>query len=43
MKIEALGTGCASCKTLYENVMKTVEMGYKDAKVVKVEEKRGMF
>ena len=38
MKIEVLGTGCAKCKTLYENVMKAVEMSGKVAEVVKVEE-----
>ncbi len=38
MKIEVLGTGCAKCKTLYENVKKAVEMSGKEAEVVKVEE-----
>ncbi|AAR36348.2 TM0996/MTH895 family glutaredoxin-like protein [Geobacter sulfurreducens] len=38
MKIEVLGTGCAKCKTLYENVQKAVEMSGKEAEVVKVEE-----
>lgn len=38
MKIEVLGTGCAKCKTLYENVKKAVEESGKDAEVVKVED-----
>ncbi len=38
MKIEVLGTGCAKCKTLYENVKKAVEMSGKEAEVVKVED-----
>lgn len=38
MKIEVLGTGCAKCKTLYENVKKAVEMSGKEVEVVKVEE-----
>ncbi|GAB4295710.1 MAG: thioredoxin family protein [Desulfuromonadia bacterium] len=38
MKIEVLGTGCAKCKTLYENVKKAVEESGKDAELVKVEE-----
>ena len=38
MKIEVLGTGCAKCKTLYENVKKAVEEAGKDAEVVKVED-----
>ena len=38
MKIEILGTGCAKCKTLYENVKKAVEESGKSAEVVKVEE-----
>lgn len=38
MKIEVLGTGCAKCKTLYENVKKAVEESGKDAEIVKVEE-----
>lgn len=33
-----LGTGCAKCKTLYENVKKAVEESGKDAEVVKVED-----
>ena len=38
MKIEVLGTGCAKCKTLYENVKKAVEESGKTAEVLKVEE-----
>ena len=38
MKIEVLGTGCAKCKTLYENAKKAVEESGKTAEVVKIEE-----
>ena len=38
MKIEILGTGCAKCKTLYENVKKAVDESGKTAEIVKVEE-----
>jgi len=38
MKIEILGTGCAKCKTLYENTKKALEESGKIAEVVKVEE-----
>ena len=38
MKIEILGTGCAKCKTLYENVKKALEESGKTAEVVKVED-----
>jgi len=38
MKIEVLGTGCAKCKTLYENTNKALEEGGKSAEVVKVED-----
>lgn len=38
MKIEVLGTGCAKCKSLYENTMKTLEESVTVAEVVKVEE-----
>lgn len=38
MKIEVLGTGCAKCKTLYENVNKALEESGKSAEVGKVEE-----
>lgn len=38
MKIEVLGTGCAKCKTLYENTKKALEESGKSAEVVKVED-----
>ena len=38
MKIEILGTGCAKCKTLYENVQKAVAESGKSAEVTKVED-----
>lgn len=38
MKIEVLGTGCAKCKTLYENVTKALKESGKSAEVVKVED-----
>jgi small redox-active disulfide protein 2 len=38
MKLEVLGTGCAKCKTLHENVKKAVELAGKAAEVVKVED-----
>lgn len=38
MKIEVLGTGCAKCKSLYENVQKALEESGKSAEVVKVED-----
>jgi small redox-active disulfide protein 2 len=38
MKIEILGTGCAKCKTLYENTKKALEGCGKSAEVVKVED-----
>jgi len=38
MKIEILGTGCAKCKTLYENTKKAVEESGKTAEIVKVED-----
>ncbi|GFO54703.1 redox-active disulfide protein 2 [Geomonas sp. Red276] len=38
MKIEILGTGCAKCKTLYENAKKAVAESGVDAEVVKVED-----
>ena len=40
MKIEILGTGCAKCKTLFENVKKAVAESGQNAEVVKVEEIR---
>ena len=38
MKIEVLGTGCAKCKTLYENAKKALEESGKSAEVAKVED-----
>jgi small redox-active disulfide protein 2 len=38
MKIEVLGTGCAKCKTLYENTRKAVEATGAVAEIVKVED-----
>jgi small redox-active disulfide protein 2 len=38
MKIEILGTGCAKCKTLYENTKKAVDESGKNAEIIKVEE-----
>ena len=38
MKIEVLGTGCAKCKTLYENTLTAVAGSGKEAEVVKVED-----
>jgi small redox-active disulfide protein 2 len=38
MKIEILGTGCAKCKTLYENVKTAVSESGTSAEVVKVED-----
>ena len=38
MKIEILGTGCAKCKTLYENARKAVEESGMEAEIVKVED-----
>ena len=38
MKIEVIGTGCAKCKTLYENVKKALEESGKNAEVVKIED-----
>jgi small redox-active disulfide protein 2 len=38
MKIEVLGTGCAKCKTLYENVKAAVAESGKSAEIVKVED-----
>ncbi|MEM4359223.1 MAG: thioredoxin family protein [Candidatus Bilamarchaeaceae archaeon] len=36
MKIEILGSGCASCKKLEENARKAVEKSGKKAEIVKV-------
>lgn len=38
MKIEVLGTGCAKCKTLYENTNKALTESGKSAEIVKVED-----
>ena len=38
MKIEVLGTGCAKCKTLYENTKKALEESGTVAEVIKVED-----
>ncbi len=38
MRIEVLGTGCAKCKTLYENTKKAVEASGTEAEIVKVED-----
>lgn len=38
MIIEVLGTGCAKCKTLYENTKKALEESGTAAEVVKVED-----
>ncbi len=38
MKIEVLGTGCAKCKTLYENAKQALKESGKSAEVVKVED-----
>ena len=38
MKIEVLGTGCAKCRTLYENTKKALEEKGTTAEVVKVED-----
>ena len=38
MKIEILGTGCAKCKTLYENAKKAVEEQDMQADIIKVED-----
>lgn len=38
MKIEVLGTGCAKCKSLYENTKKALEESGQSAEIVKVED-----
>lgn len=40
MKLEVLGTGCAKCKTLYENTQKALAVSGKEAELVKVEDIR---
>jgi small redox-active disulfide protein 2 len=38
MKIEVLGTGCAKCTQLYENVKQALSLAGKEAEVVKVQD-----
>lgn len=38
MKIEVLGTGCAKCTTLYENVKSALAAIGKEAEVIKVQD-----
>lgn len=38
MKIEVLGTGCAKCTALYDNVKNALKEAGKDADVVKVQD-----
>jgi small redox-active disulfide protein 2 len=38
MKIEVLGTGCAKCTTLYDNVKAALTELRKEAEVVKVQD-----
>ena len=38
MNIEVLGTGCAKCKTLFENTKRALEESGKSAELVKVED-----
>lgn len=38
MKIEVLGTGCAKCKTLYENTQKALSEKGTSAELIKVED-----
>ncbi len=38
MKIEILGTGCAKCKTLYENARAAVQEKGIEAEIVKIED-----
>ena len=38
MKLEVLGTGCAKCKNLYDNVKKALEQTGTEAELVKVED-----
>lgn len=38
MKLEVLGTGCAKCKTLYENTQKALAASGKEAELVKMED-----
>ena len=38
MRVEILGTGCAKCKTLYENTKKALEESGTTAEIVKIED-----
>lgn len=38
MKIEILGTGCAKCTTLYDNLKTALKEAGKDAEVLKVQD-----
>ncbi|HEY7745843.1 MAG TPA: thioredoxin family protein [Desulfuromonadales bacterium] len=38
MKIEVLGTGCAKCTQLYDNVKKALAQAGREAEVVKVQD-----
>lgn len=38
MKIEVLGTGCAKCTQLYDNVKKALTQAGREAEVVKVQD-----
>jgi small redox-active disulfide protein 2 len=38
MKIEILGSGCAKCMQLYDNVKKALDQAGKEAEVVKVKD-----
>ena len=38
MKIEVLGTGCAKCVQLYDNVEKALALAGKEAEVIKVQD-----
>lgn len=38
MQIEVLGSGCAKCKTLFENTKKALAESGRDAVVVKIED-----
>ncbi len=38
MKLEILGTGCAKCRTLYQNTLQAVQSSAKEAEIVKVED-----
>jgi len=38
MKIEVLGSGCAKCVQLYDNVKKALAMSGREAEVIKVQD-----